>query len=204
MTSFAENRPIIYTIGHSNHTLETFLGLLTEKGIQVIVDVRSDPASRVVPHFNRQFLENSARNAGFKYLYLGEELGGRPKGNEFYDADGYVLYNLIASTDAFKQGIFRLIEGIKKYRVTLLCGEENPRNCHRRLLIGRVLRDQGVAVEHIRGNGRVQSDDDLLHDDNSMKPGNHQLGLFKQEETSEWKSTRSVLQKRRPKSSSEH
>jgi len=32
----------VYTIGHSNHPLESFLGLLRQQGIRALIDVRSN------------------------------------------------------------------------------------------------------------------------------------------------------------------
>ncbi|PIX22321.1 MAG: hypothetical protein COZ69_11395 [Deltaproteobacteria bacterium CG_4_8_14_3_um_filter_45_9] len=192
----------IYTIGHSNHSLETFLNLLRDLRIDVVVDIRSRPSSQVVPHFNRKPLENSLKLSGFKYLYFGKELGGKPDGKEYYDANGHVLYSLIAKSPPFVQAIERLLKGIQEYRVALLCGEENPSNCHRRLLVGRVLQNYDVNLQHIRGNGRVQSEEDLLNE--GREKDETQLGLFVAEENKEWKSIQSVLPRKVPRHSSEH
>jgi len=105
----------IYTIGHSNHSLDTFLNLLRDLRIDVVVDIRSKPSSQVVPHFNRKPLENSLKMDGFKYLYFGKELGGKPDSKDFYDADGHVLYSLIAKSPPFIQAIERLLKGINEY-----------------------------------------------------------------------------------------
>ncbi|PIV19871.1 MAG: hypothetical protein COS40_15300 [Deltaproteobacteria bacterium CG03_land_8_20_14_0_80_45_14] len=192
----------IYTIGHSNHSLETFLNLLRDLRIDVVVDIRSRPSSQVVPHFNRKPLENSLKLSGFKYLYFGKELGGKPDGKEYYDANGHVLYSLIAKSPPFVQAIERLLKGIQEYRVALLCGEENPSNCHRRLLVGRVLQNYDVNLQHIRGNGRVQSEEDLLNE--GREKDETQPGLFVAEENKEWKSIQSVLPRKVPRHSSEH
>jgi uncharacterized protein (DUF488 family) len=98
-------------------------------------------------------------------LFLGKELGGRPESSEFYDAEGFVLYSRIAESPLFLEGIERLITGITTYRVALMCGEENPANCHRRLLVGRVLAKRGVSVRHIRGDGTVQDEDELAQEE---------------------------------------
>ena len=193
----------IYTIGHSNHSPETFLNLLRDLRIDVVVDIRSKPSSQVVPHFNRKPLENSLKMSGFKYLYFGKELGGKPDSKEFYDANGHVLYNLIAKSPPFIQAIERLLKGIRDYRVVLLCSEENPWNCHRRLLVGKVLRNYDVNLQHIRGNGRVQSEEELLDENGSREKDEAQLGLFETEENKEWKSIQSVLPRKVPKHSSE-
>jgi len=198
------NKLKIYTIGHSNHSLETFLNLLRDLRIDVVVDIRSKPNSQVVPHFDRKPLENSLKMSGFKYLYFGKELGGKPNSKEFYDANGHVLYSLIAKSSPFIQAIERLLKGIRDYRVVLLCSEENPWNCHRRLLVGKVLRNYDVNLQHIRGNGRVQSEEELLDENGSREKDEAQLGLFETEENKEWKSIQSVLPRKVLKHSSEH
>jgi uncharacterized protein (DUF488 family) len=193
----------VYTIGHSNHSLETLLNLLRASGIEVVVDIRSKPSSQVVPHFDQRPFKNSLKMNGFNYLYLGKELGGKPSSKEFYDANGHVLYSLIAKSPPFIQAIERLLKGIHEYRVVLLCGEENPSNCHRRLLVGKVLRNYDITLQHIRGNGRVQSEEELLVEEESKKRDGTQLGLFETEENKEWKSTQSVLPRKVLKHSSE-
>ncbi|MCD6306196.1 MAG: hypothetical protein J7M32_07910, partial [Deltaproteobacteria bacterium] len=86
----------------------------------------------------------------------------------------------------------------------LMCSEENPANCHRRLLVGRVLTEKGVQVQHIRGTGRVQSEDEAAREADQIKKDDGQQSLFDAKEVPEWKSTQSVLQKRAPKNSSMH
>ena len=194
----------IFTIGHSNHSLEVFLNLLKRSDIQVAVDIRSNPNSKVALHFNRGRLGNYLKASGIKYLYFGKELGGRPQVRDFYDSSGRVLYNRIAETPGFIKCIERLMQGVQDYRVALLCSEENPVNCHRRLLVGRVLRDYGVRIEHIRGDGKVQSEEEVRDEEGFKREGDSQLRLFENEESSQWKSIQSVLPRRVPKNSSEH
>jgi len=165
MESKAE-RQTIFTIGHSNLDLEAFIKLLKDNDIEVLVDVRSNPYSRFASQFNKVSIQKTIQANGMKYLFLGKELGGKPEGTDFYDSDGYVLYSRIADSPLFAEGIERLIKGIKKYRVAIMCSEENPINCHRRLLVGRVLSDKGIQVLHIRGDGRIQSEDDIIQENN--------------------------------------
>ncbi len=185
----------IYTICHSNHPLESFLGLLEAHGIEVLVDTRSSPYSRYAPQYNRESLKASVEEEGVRYLYLGEELGGRPQGLEYYDEDGHVLYGRVAESDFFREGIQRLEKGVRSYRVALLCAEENPQGCHRKLLVSRVLRQRGVLVHHIRGDGHIE-------DDAEAPPDTEQLSLFGNDEADEWKSTVSVLRREPHPSSS--
>jgi len=151
----------IYTVGHSNRTTEAFLELLAEHRVEVIVDVRSSPYSRYAPHFSKRPIEASLKAAGLQYLFLGDVIGGLPADDEFYDADGYVCYDRLAATDAFRTALERLITGARQYRVALMCGEEDPTGCHRRLLIARALRDRAIRVMHIRGDSCLVDDADM-------------------------------------------
>jgi uncharacterized protein (DUF488 family) len=135
--------------------------------------------------------------SGLRYVYLGRELGGRPQGDEFYDEDGRVLYDRVAKSHLFVEGLARLLRGIRKYGIALLCAEENPAGCHRRLLVGRVLLGNGILVEHIRGDGRVQSEAEVTRESGRMRD---QFPLFDTAEVAEWKSIPSVSRRKRQNS----
>src|SRR4051812_7664203 len=154
----------LYSVGHSNHALGFFLDLLKREDIQVLVDVRSSPYSRFAPHFNREELKPHVRSAGIQYLFMGDVLGGRPDGDDFYDAAGHVLYDEVAATTWFQEGIQRLSRGAASHRVAMMCSEEDPTDCHRRLLVARVLRDHGVEVLHIRRDRSVVTETELGSD----------------------------------------
>ena len=192
----------IWTIGHSNHPLEAFLDLLARHRIDVLIDVRSSPYSRYASQFNRESIHPALQHRGIRYLYLGDLLGGRAEDPRFYDDQGRVLYGALAESPGFRQGIQRLLERLAQSRAAILCGEEDPTDCHRRLLIGRVLQDRGVRVIHLRGDGRAQTEAELAAEEKFRKTRG-QLNLFETEEPGEWKSTQSVLPKRAPPSSSE-
>jgi uncharacterized protein (DUF488 family) len=201
-TNYPEDQDFIFTIGHSNHSTETFIKLLSEAEIQVLVDVRSHPTSKFASQFDTKQLKKDLVTNGFKYLFMGVELGGRPKGEEFYDDDGHVIYSLVATTSLFLQGIDRLEKGIQSYRVAIMCSEENPLDCHRRLLVGRVLRHRGIILYHIRGDGTIQTEEDLESEDRQRFVGDSQLSFFNKEEVTPWRSTRSVLPRKQQRNSS--
>ena len=186
-----ENRRQIYTVGHSNHPIEAFLELLRTHGIEVLVDVRSAPYSKYAPQFDKRALEQAMPTCGITYMYLGQELGGRPRGDEFYDAAGHVVYSLVEEASFFRRGLSRLEAGIEQHRVAIMCSEEEPAGCHRRLLVGRVLANKGVELLHIRGDGRVEREDRVR---TAAEPDG-QLELFPEEQVREWKSIRSVSPK---------
>ena len=189
----------LFTIGHSNHTDAHFVGLLRQHEIDVLVDVRTQPYSQYSPQFNREALQREVVAAGRQYLFLGEELGGRPPETDCYDDEGHVLYSTLARIPRFLGGIERVEKGIRKYRVALMCSEEDPTVCHRFLLVARVLVERGTVPLHIRGDGRLDTHAALTDDG-----GASQLQLFPDaKEESPWKSLRSVLRKPQPPTSSE-
>jgi uncharacterized protein (DUF488 family) len=193
----------VYTIGHSNQSTERFLRLLVVQHIDAVVDIRSQPYSQAAPQFNHRELGLCLERTGIEYVFAGDTLGGRPQSGEYYDRDGHVLYNKVAQGDEFALGISRLKVLLDHYdRLALMCSEEDPTNCHRRLLVGRVLAEQGLTVRHIRGDGRVLDETEVsgAHKVSSLV----QRGFFDDGEESLWRSTRSVLPAGRQRDSSSH
>ncbi|MDR3751957.1 MAG: DUF488 domain-containing protein [Terracidiphilus sp.] len=192
-----------FTIGHSNHAIEVWLALLRQHRVEVVVDARSSPFSKYVPQFDRELMQRSLEEAGIRYLFLGAELGGRPANPAYYDAKGRVLYSRLREDAHFQAAIVRLETGMERFRVALVCGEENPAHCHRRLLIGRVLTERGHTMLHIRGDGHIESDEAVAAEARKPLVGN-QPALFAELDEDQWRSTASVSPKRAPASSSAH
>lgn len=154
----------IFTIGHSNHLAEEFIHLITQNGIQTLVDVRSVPNSKWAPYTNSRELALILKRANIEYIYQGNILGGRPGDSSYLNEHtGKPNYGLMQEKPSFKQGIDFIISISEKNRVCIMCSEEDPSICHRNLLVGVSLRQRGVTVLHIRGNGDIQTDDDLWH-----------------------------------------
>ena len=151
----------IWSIGHSNHEFPKFVDLLRRAGVEVIADVRSQPYSRFNPQFNRETLRAALLQFGVDYVFFGDELGGRPSAADGYDEDGHVLYGKLAETDRFRDGLRRLVSGSRDFRVAIMCSEGDPANCHRHLLIARVLTADGIPVTHIRADGTTITEAEL-------------------------------------------
>jgi uncharacterized protein (DUF488 family) len=188
---------MIFSIGHSNQEQTQFLDLLQRHAIEVLVDVRSSPYSAYTSQFNREVLKAAVEGQGMRYLFMGDQLGGRPEGEQFYDEQGHVLYHRVAEAEFFRQGVERLCRGSQQFRLAMMCSEEDPTVCHRLLLVSRVLEDRREPVMHIRGDGRLQSAADLR----AVKSDLAQGMLFPELEQESWKSLRSVLPKVRPPTS---
>jgi uncharacterized protein (DUF488 family) len=156
MSDTGEDRPLVFTIGHSNHELARLLELLRQHGITAVGDVRSEPHSRYNPQFNAEPLKVVLENNGLRYVFLGKELGARRDEPECY-VDGVARYERIAQTPAFREGLARVASGAKTHRIALLCAEKDPLTCHRMLLVARHLAAAGVRVEHIREDGTLEA-----------------------------------------------
>jgi uncharacterized protein (DUF488 family) len=145
----------IYTIGHSNHTVENLLALLGEHAIEVVVDVRSQPYSRYVPQFNRETLARVLQAQGFTYEHRGDRLGGRPADESLLLADGSVDYDRVRASKDFQQALDELLALARERRVALMCAEGDHRRCHRGQLITPALLARNVTVLHIQPDGSL-------------------------------------------------
>ena len=150
----------IYTIGHGNRSIGEFLALLEEAGIECLVDVRAFPASRRHPQFAREALERSLAGAGVRCVSEGRDLGGRRKLGK--DTPHVALRNPAfrayaghMETEAFRQGIERLVELGRNSRSAIMCAERLPWECHR-FLISDYLAARGESVVHLVNPGATQ------------------------------------------------
>lgn len=159
----------LYTVGHSNHSLEKLVRLLEDNGISSLVDVRTAPYSRRNPQFNKESLEFSLAQREMEYAYAGKFLGGRPSDPTCYNSrtlpgDGAdylheVDYPEVMKRDWFRRGIERLLEMADQHTTAVMCSEENPAECHRHYLIALFLLETHpeVDVRHVRGDGNIFS-----------------------------------------------
>ncbi|MDJ0581509.1 DUF488 domain-containing protein [Crocosphaera sp.] len=174
----------LFTIGHSNLDIKDFVSLLIQHNVTALADVRSSPYSRYLPHFNRENLKNVLLNSGIKYVFLGEELGARTKDESCY-VEGKAVYENIAQTQLFAQGIERINKGLQDYNIALMCAEKDPITCHRAVLVCRHLKVSLLNINHILQNGDLEPHDNLekrlleIHNlDQSQKETTVQLSLF--------------------------
>ena len=143
----------LYTIGHSTRTLEELTEALQAHSIQTLVDIRSFPTSRRLPHFNRESLEKSLPEAGVKYVWM-KELGGRRKKirddspNIALRSPSFRNYADYMLTKEFQRAIADLIRMAEHSRTAYMCAERVYFRCHR-MLVSDWLVAHGHAVLHI-------------------------------------------------------
>jgi uncharacterized protein (DUF488 family) len=150
----------LYTIGHSTRALDEFITVLRTHSIQTLVDIRSFPMSRRLPHFNRDALEKSLQEAGIRYSWI-KELGGRRKKirddspNVALRNDSFRNYADYMLTEEFKRGAAELINLAGQSRTAYMCAERVYFRCHR-MLVSDWLVAHGHEVFHIDGTGPVK------------------------------------------------
>ncbi len=150
----------LFTIGHSNHTIEGFISLLQQHGVTALVDVRSHPYSRFLSHFKRKELQEALSTEKIDYLFLGQELGARPNNPHCY-VMGKAVYEKIAATETFQKGIQKVLKKLEKHRIALMCAEKDPLTCHRAILVCQHLRHSNLQINHILKDGDLESHFDL-------------------------------------------
>lgn len=147
----------IWTIGHSNRSIDELLDLLTGGKIELLVDVRRYPGSRAHPHFNRDALERSLAEQGIGYRHL-EGLGGRrstrlaDSPNTAWRVDSFNRYADYMDTPEFGGALQELIALAERRRTAIMCSEAVPWRCHRRLIADALI-VRGWSVYDIMGPG---------------------------------------------------
>ena len=166
----------IYTIGYGNRSIEEFIALLQRYEIQYLVDIRSQPYSRFSPNFSQKALQRHLKQHNIGYIFMGNELGGRPPREELdcYKDDDTVNYIVLAEKPFYKRGIERIQTAYaKQLRVALMCSELKPTQCHRGKLVGETLAEMGVDVVHIDETGEIKQQQkvrDLLESNEKGQP----------------------------------
>jgi uncharacterized protein (DUF488 family) len=143
----------LYTIGYSPYTLHSFADVLKNNDINALADVRSSPYSKFKPEFNRESLKSFLETQNIAYVFLGDCCGARVDNHSYY-VNGKVDYDLVAKDKDFNEGLTRIEEGLKKYRIALMCAEQDPITCHRTILICRNLRN--IRIKHILAQGKIE------------------------------------------------
>jgi uncharacterized protein (DUF488 family) len=145
-------RTVIFTVGHSTHSLDEFLHLLQHYQITLLVDVRTIPRSRHNPQFNLEALSTFLHSHHISYLHL-KQLGGlrharKHSVNTGWDNASFRGFADYMQTPEFEQGLQLLMEKARDLTTAVMCAESVPWRCHRSL-IADALTSRGIEVNHI-------------------------------------------------------
>jgi uncharacterized protein (DUF488 family) len=152
----------LYTIGHSTRTIDEFIALLREHGVELLVDVRRFPGSRRHPQFGSAALAASLAAAGIAYAHA-EALGGRRDSeaasaspNTAWRNPSFRAYADYMATAPFRAALDRLIAEGGARTTAIMCAEAVPWRCHRRLITDALLA-RGIPVADITGPGAASA-----------------------------------------------
>ncbi|MGN2338546.1 DUF488 domain-containing protein [Clostridium cagae] len=152
----------IYTIGHSNYSVERLIDMLKHYDIDTVVDIRGTPYSKYNIQFNKETIQRTLTQSGFIYIYMAEEFAANRGIKISYTGEGYSDFERVVNESSFLKGVDRLKNGINKgYKIALLGAMQDPIRCHRSILVGRFLRNKGFNVKHILDNYSIGTQEDM-------------------------------------------
>ncbi|AOR23599.1 DUF488 family protein [Clostridium taeniosporum] len=152
----------IYTIGHSNYSIERLIDMLKHYNIDTVVDIRGTPYSKYNIQFNKEMFRKTLIQAGFIYIYMAEEFSAKRGIKISYNGEGYADFEKVINESSFLKGIDRLKNGIAKgYKIVLLGAMQDPIRCHRSILVGRALRNNNLNVKHILDDYSIATQEDI-------------------------------------------
>lgn len=153
---------ILYTVGHSQHTIDYFVKLLKLYGINYVLDVRSTPYSKYAEQFNRESIYEYLKKTEINYSYMGDFFGARLDDTYLYNDSGCLDFEKVIKSDKFCRGMDNVILGLERgNKIALMCTEKDPIDCHRAIMVARGFSLNGIEVEHILQNGKLQSQKEL-------------------------------------------
>ena len=147
----------IYTIGYSGYgnQPEQLIAELKRRGIKVLIDVRSNPYSARFDNYNKEKFEQTLAAAGIVYRHYAKYFGAKQENSDYYSKfdgeENRIDYDIFTKSVAFQQGVENL-EKILAQKLTpvLMCSEKDPMDCHRAIMVARVLtNEKGFDVKHI-------------------------------------------------------
>lgn len=149
----------LFTVGYSPYERESFLSVLKKYKITAVADVRSLPFSQFKPEFNRDQLSEFLKKNEIVYVFLGDVCGAKIE-DKSCQVDGRIDYTLVAKKHKFSECLKRIINGMNKFRIALMCSEKDPIMCHRTILICRNLISYNVSVKHLLSDGTIEDHKD--------------------------------------------
>lgn len=152
----------LYTIGHSIHPAPFFLNILLKHQINCIVDVRSIPYSKHVPQYNSSPLKRFLKKNNIYYVFMGKEFGARQTDKLLQNPTGYVDFEKVIAGNEFKNGIYRVKNGLNKgLTIAFMCTEKDPIDCHRTIMVARAFNELNYQILNIREDGTLENQDQI-------------------------------------------
>ena len=152
----------IFTIGYVSYHPEEMAKVLLSLGVSCLIDVRSSPYSAYYSQYNRDVFSELLKKYGILYRNYAHEFGARQEDPRYYTKEGYLDFSVYTQSEQFQQGIDKIEQGIRMgYVFALMCAEKDPMNCHRAIMIGKALNEQGYTVKHILYPDQIETQQEM-------------------------------------------
>jgi len=140
----------LYTIGYSGFNVNDFIGILKKYGVNVLIDVRSNPFSSYFPKYNKDRIIHTLKSNNIHYRSYAKEFGAQQSERRFYTPQGYLDFEVFTASDMYNTGYRRIEDSMKQdYVIAFMCAEKDPIDCHRSIMISRTYNDNGYEVLHL-------------------------------------------------------
>lgn len=177
----------LFSIGHSQHEISYFVNMLKTHDINYVLDVRSVPYSKYAINYNREHIKKILNEHDIEYAFMGDFFGARPKNLSLYQPNGYLNFERVENSQAFKIGFQNVKKGIDQgYRIAFMCTEKDPIDCHRAILVSYAFYKSGYSINHIMSDNTIQTQEDINKRLLDMHfPDRNQLSFFETDHVSD-------------------
>lgn len=152
----------LFTIGYAGFLIKDFITTLKQESIGALVDIRSFPYSSRFSDYDIKNIKYSLNENNIFYLFLGNELGARPKDTSLY-TNKIADFNKMAKSEPFIEACSRIREGLNKFPICLMCAEKEPLACHRTILVANSFRKlyPKIRILHIHSLSKIETQEKL-------------------------------------------
>ena len=173
----------LYTIGYSGFNVNDFVNILKKYGVNVLIDVRSNPFSSYFSAYNKELLEQALKSHNIYYRNYAKEFGAQQTESRFYTPQGYLDFEMFTASPIYNDGYHKIEDGLKRdYVFAFMCAEKDPIDCHRSIMISKTFNDNGYSILHLLPNknpiSQLDIEDRLL---NKYFPNRDQLSMFEEQ-----------------------
>ncbi|CEP50793.1 Uncharacterized conserved protein [[Clostridium] sordellii] len=136
--------------------------MIKKYDINCVVDIRETPYSKYNVQYNREAFKERLKKDNIAYIYMGNEFGAKRQTKESYNEEGYADFTKVIKEDIFLKGVERLKKGIEMgYKIVLLAAMQDPIRCHRSIMLGRYLNQNGFDIKYILHEGNLGNQNDI-------------------------------------------
>ena len=174
----------LYTIGYAGFpSTQDFLNTLKQYGIQILIDVRSNPFSAYYTEYNKDVLSCFLKENGIYYFSFARQFGARQENIDFFK-NGRLDFETFSRSEQFLDGMQKVDDS--NAVIAFMCAEKKPSECHRTILVARAFNDEGKNVTHIMPNGESMTQHDVEQELlETYFPDRAQASMFEEENKSE-------------------